>query len=230
MKRIVLYSLVILTSYCFGQRKSSNIILASSEVQNIYFYKYDPPFKVKAEIYNKDEVVNRYPEQLLQSVLSANTQEWVNENVLGGEKEAGKKSESHFERIREMDRDKNYMELVHKITFKIDERPTAIMKFYLHQEDTTTISGAMVVQKIGERWYKTSNINLSMLAIIVMRLKSEVLSGIVLGNSKDLNIKAVVEKVTIDGKLDLSALEKEFYTWYEEGNNAKKEFIDPIAW
>jgi len=231
MKHKIIQILVLLISvFSFGQ-EYSNILLSTSETQDIYFYEYSPRLKIKADYQLQSEAVNEYPEQLIQSVLSATNQEWVNYNTLGGEENASQKNKIHFDRIKKMNKENNYFELVHKLTFQFDNVPTVIIKFFIYQEDMEPISGAMLIQKKGNRWYKSSNMSLSNMSIMVMRFKTDVLQGLILGNSTDKEIQALHQDISTINGIDLSSLEKEFFNLYLPENINKKElFIDPKTW
>ncbi|XKX06547.1 hypothetical protein R8G61_04280 [Tenacibaculum maritimum] len=77
--------------FSFSQKEYSNIIFSFSEEQSINVFKYSEDFIIRADYNDKEEAVNEYPEQLIQSVFSATNQEWVNYNTLGGEKKLVKK-------------------------------------------------------------------------------------------------------------------------------------------
>lgn len=230
--KILNFIILLIGSFsCFSQKETSNIMLSYSENQDIYIYEYMPNFKIKAEYKSQSQAINKYPEQLLQSILSATNQEWVNYNTLGGIDKADIKDESHFTAIKKMDKEKNYFELIHKITFDIDNIQTSIIKFFLHEGVTEPISGVVVMQKVNDRWFTTSNINLSTLSIMVMRLKTEVLRGVILGNSENLDIKNLHKKVNTDGGINLTVFENEFLSWYDSTNDAnKKLFLDSKTW
>ena len=233
MKKITLFIVFILLSitYNYSQQELSNIIFSHSENQTIYFYEYNGKLKVKADYKTQIQAVNEYPEQLIQSVLSATNQKWVNYNTLGGEKKARKKSEKHFKQIKKMDRKKNYFELHHKLRFKIDGLDTVIIKFFFYQEKELPVSGAMVMQKINKRWFVTSRSDLSVFAIMIMRLKTEALKGIILGNSTNQDIETFHKMVSVKNNIELSLFEKEFTNLYLPENINKKElFIDPKTW
>ena len=136
------------------------------------------------------------------------------------------------DKIMTMDKDENYFELAHKLTFDVGGVSTAIIKFFTHFEGTDVLSGAAVMQFVDGRWQKTSHPSLSTLSIIVMRMKSEVLEGIVLQNSDDPIIKAITERVSTEAGLDLSLLEEEFGSWYSpEIDETKIElYKDPRTW
>jgi hypothetical protein len=228
---LILYmALVSLNGFC--QEKASNIILGYSENQAIAVYVYEPNLKIMAELESLAQVENKYPEQLAQSILCASSQEWVNYNTLGGEANSSKKKQTHFDAIKSMDKEKNYFELVHKLTFKMEGVNTAVIKFFLIQEGQDPVSGATTMQEIDGRWYTTSNPTLSTMSIIVMRLKSEVLRGIVLGNSSDPATNELRERVITNSALDLVKLEEEFASWYSPEINERKIelYKDPRTW
>tara|TARA_R110000868_G_scaffold79232_12_gene225552 strand:+ start:5687 stop:6391 length:705 start_codon:yes stop_codon:yes gene_type:complete len=234
MKHKILNFVIILISSisCFAQEEDANLILSYPEESEISFYQYPEETYAKAIYKSQAEVTNKYPEQLLESIISATDQEWVNYNTLGGAEKATEKKQSHFDKVISMDRDKNYFELSHKLTFDVGGVSTSIIKFFTHFEGTDVLSGAAVMQYVDGRWQKTSHPSLSTLSIIVMRMKSDVLEGIVLQNSDDPNIKAIAERVSTESGIDLSLLEEEFGSWYSpEINDTKIEiYKDPRTW
>lgn len=231
-KRILLFSLYFGYCYlgCAQIPKNSNIIFGYEEVKELSFYKYEPKFLAKAIITSQKNADNEYPEQLMESIISATNQDWVNYNTLEGEQD--EQEQSHFDRIKSMDRDKNYFELHHKLSFNVGDVPTVIVKFFFYQENENPLSASYVMQKVNERWQRTSHPSLSTLSIIVMRMKTEVLQGIILGNSKDMEIKKLRNRVTSNGGIDLTELEVEFNSWYSPEVNQKKIdlFKDPRTW
>ncbi|SHJ83086.1 hypothetical protein SAMN04487911_1425 [Arenibacter nanhaiticus] len=233
MKQSIITLLLLLVTLTIGaQTDYSNMILSYSENREIFFHKYEPNLIIKAEYSSITEAENNYPEQLIQSILSATNQEWINYNTLGGAEKATEQNQSHFDRVLTMDKNKNFFKLHHKLTFTIGNIPTAIIKFFIHQEENEPVSGAVVMQKVDGRWQHTSNPTLSTLSIIVMRLKTTVLQGILLNDSEDKDIIALSKRVSSESGLDLQKLEDEFMSWYNpELDRYKIEmFIDPKAW
>lgn len=224
--------LVIISTPFFAQVEDANLILSYPEESEISFYQYPPNTFAKAIYVLQEEAINQYPEQLLESIISAVDQEWVNYNTLGGAEKASKKEQSHFDLIRTMDRENNYFELVHKLTFDVGGIPSVIIKFFTHLEGTEVLSGVAVMQYVDGRWHKTSHPSLSTLSIIVMRMKSEVLVGIVLQNSNNPSIRALTERVSTEAGLDLQLLEDEFGSWYTPEIDESKIalFKDPKTW
>lgn len=234
MKKNKLHITVILIQSFIGftQQEDSNLILSYPEESEISFFEYPEGIYAKAIYDRQEDVENLYPEQLLESIISASNQEWVNYNTLGGAEKASEKKQSHFDKVLSMDRDKNYFELTHKLKFDVGGIPTVIIKFFTRFEGEQNLSGAAVMQFVNSRWQKTSHPSLSTFSIIVMRMKSDVLRGIVLQDSDDPNIKSIAESVSKDNGLDLGLLEEEFASWYSpEINETKIElYKDPKTW
>lgn len=153
------FLLFITCTICYSQNTQlgSRIILSTNNVSETNFYVYNPSFKANVIYANINEAKNTYPEELMSSVLSANTQEWVNYNTLGGEKNADKKDKSFFEKIKKYNKEKTYFELQAKLDFIADGNEMAIVKFYFHQQDKEKpVAGALVMQKNGKKWKLTS--------------------------------------------------------------------------
>lgn len=233
LRLIIICIYFLISSIGYSQNKeSSNIILARMDSSEMYYYQYQPPLKITADYSYINEATNEYPEQLVKSVLSARDQEWVNYNTLGGAENASQKDQAHFDRVASMNKEKNYFELHHKLTFDVGGIPTTFVKFFFYQEDEKPVSGCMVMQKIRNRWYKTSHPSFSTLSIILMRLKTDVLEGIVLSNSNVPEVNELRERVTTNGSLDLQKLEDEFSSWYRPVVDQQKIglYKDPQTW
>jgi hypothetical protein len=232
MKKSFTFFLFLVTTLGFAQTSEPNLILAYLESQEMYFHDYTPTVKIKADYTTLGQVTNQYPEQLLQSILSARTQEWVDYNTLGGAANSSKLSETHFQTVSSMNKEANYFELVHKITFNVGAIPTTIIKFYFHQENKKPLSACYVMQLVNGRWQKTSHPSLSAFSIAFMRFKTDVIRGVILGDSKDEEVVKLRQRVTTNGALDLQKLEIEFLSWYSPAKDANKLklFTDSQAW
>lgn len=215
-----------------AQNEDANLVLSYPEETPISFFEYPPETRAKAIFSERSEALNRYPEELMESIISATDQEWVDYNTLGGAEKSRKKNAAHFERVRNMDKNDNYFELVHKLSFEVSGVPTTVIKFYTHLDGTETLSGILVAQFVDGRWQKTSHPALSSLAILTMRIKSPVLRGIVLRNSDDPDISEITERVNDESGLNLTLLEEEFNSWYSPDIDQRKLdlYKDPEAW
>jgi len=100
--------------------KGSRVLLSTSKgLSDISFYVYNPPFLAKAIYGDTIEAANRFPEQLMSSIISTLNQKWINYNTSGGGARAEKKEQKYFDFIRLMDKDKNYFELRSKMSFSL---------------------------------------------------------------------------------------------------------------
>jgi hypothetical protein len=230
MKKIInILILLSITQSVFSQEKGARTY--SFNISEIGFYKYQQGFKIKA---TKDfkTIKNEYPEDLMQSVLSCSNEEWEIFNTLGGKDKADINDKSYYNNIKKMDVDKNYFELKHKIEFEIDGVATAIVKFYfITQNNPKPQAGLTVMQKKGNRWYKTSMKMVSNLAMTVLRLKTEELEKIINSNIDSPELQQMNKKVFVNGKLDFNKLNQEIDSWYinetKENISKKEYFKDP---
>ncbi|RUA34501.1 MAG: hypothetical protein DSY77_05050 [Bacteroidetes bacterium] len=235
MRKIILVCFVFLNLTVLGQdNKGSRIILSVTQgIENASFHVYEPPFQAKAIYSDTTEAVNEYPEQLMSSIMSATNQPWVEYNVLGGAESGEQKSNRHFDFISTMNRDSNYFELRSKLMFSEGSREFAIIKFYLHTEDISEDqSGAFVMQKVGDRWYRTATSFTTNIAVMVMRFKAPLLQQILGGQlTGDSQVDTMIQQVGNNGVVDINQLYALFAAWYENNDTANLDyFIDENAW
>lgn len=215
----------------YSQSNFQNLILGKEDETELLVEVFDS-LVVKKDYARFDEVKNDTPENLLKSILSATSQEWIDYNILGGSLKSNKRKEDYFEKIRKMDKDKNYIKLIHKVSFFIDNIPTEIIKFYFKQENAKEVAGCYVLQKVNNRWYKSSNSTTSNLSIIIMRLRTDVLVELFSGKTSNSRIKEVYNAIYSNGFMDLSKLENIFFSWYTpiKKNETLNLFIDSKTW
>ena len=223
--------LILLVQSIYSQEKGARSY--SSNIDEIGFYKYNSDFKVKA---TKDfkTIKNEFPEDLMQSILSCSNEEWEIFNTLGGKEKAEINDSDYYNHIKKMDVEKTYFELKHKLEFEIDGVHSAIVKFYfISQDSPKPQAGLTVMQKKGNRWYKTSMKMVSNLAMTVLRLKTEEFEKIINGNVNTPELIQINKKVFVNGKLDFNKLNQEIDSWYMEPTNEniskKTYFKDPYS-
>lgn len=223
--------LLLLVQSIFSQEKGSRTY--SFNINEIGFYKYEKEFKIKA---TKDfkNIKNEFPEDLMQSILSCSNEEWEIFNTLGGKEKAEINDSDYYNHIKKMDVEKTYFELKHKLEFEIDGVPNAIVKFYfISQDSPKPQAGLTVMQKKGNRWYKTSMKMVSNLAMTVLRLKTEEFEKIINSNVNTPELIQINKKVFVNGKLDFNKLNQEIDSWYMEPTNEniskKTYFKDPYS-
>lgn len=232
------YKQVILAVFCFlcfkiCAQEDSEILIAGGNTSDMFFHLYEPPLEVKAIYKDTLQAVNEYPEQLMMSIISAKSQKWVDYNTLGGASKSDKKSGKHFEMVNKMDVEKNFFKLYHKLEFLVDGIPTVIIKFYIILEDSSKpTSGAIVMQKHNNRWYKTSTPFTSRLSLLIMRFRSDLLKKVLIGSRDEENLENLFDKMNDDGNINLDRLVNEFYNWYSpvKNDDMLNYFIDKNAW
>jgi hypothetical protein len=232
MKKIINFLILLLISTStFSQEKGARTY--SYIINEIGFYNYQQGFKVKG---TKDfkTIKNEFPEDLMQSILSCSNEEWEIFNTLGGKEKAEINDSDYYNHIKKMDVEKTYFELKHKLEFEIDGVPSAIVKFYfISQDSPKPQAGLTVMQKKGNRWYKTSMKMVSNLAMTVLRLKTEEFEKIINGNVNTPELIQINKKVFVNGKLDFNKLNQEIDSWYMEPTNEniskKNYFKDPYS-
>lgn len=234
MKKIIsITTLLLLLLVQDGNSQEKGGRIYSSSIKEINFYKYDAFFKIKA-IKNFKAIKNKFPEELMQSILSCSSPEWEIFNTLGGKENADINDATYYNNIKLMNVENNYFELKHKFEFEIDGIPTAIIKFhFISQDNPTPQAGLIVMQNYNNQWYKTSMKMVSNLAMVTLRLKTEELEKIVLGITNTPQLKEINKNVFIKGILDFNKLNSEIDSWYIEEtkeNEAKKEYFkDPYS-
>ncbi len=231
MKKKAIYLLILCFNYIHSQTDISNILLGIEEKTDMSVTVFDS-LVIKKDYENLESVKNDTPENLMKSILSANSQEWFDYNILGGSLKSSKKKEEYFNKVKNMDKDKNFIKLIHSIDYSINNIPTRILKFYFKQDKMKDVSGCYVLQKINGRWYKTSNPTTSNLSIIIMRIKTNVLIELLTGETSNNKIKEIHKNINSNGFIDINLFEKIFFSWYSPTKNTEmlNLFIDSKAW
>lgn len=212
----------------------TRVILAiNSPVKDNSFYVYSPAYKAKAIYKSLAEITNEYPEQLMSSLLSADNQEWYNANMLSTSGLQEKQESLVFERTKKMDREQVFYELNCKFQFSYQQQLMAIIKFYMHVSDIKTFAGAFVLQKVGNRWFKTVTPFTNDLSVIMIRFKTDKLQQIFYG--KETGDKLTDELIRLikgsDGSISIDKFSKEVKAWYKTNETEKLNYFkDPLSW
>lgn len=206
--------------------------LYSGKITSLAFFRYPEGVQIKAVLKNQGEAKCLYPEDLQVSIMSCSDATWESYHTLGGKANADIKEASHYAYIKTMNRNKNYFELKHKFEFEVMGEPTAVIKFYLITEQSPQPQvGVVTMQKIDGRWQKTSMQMFSKMAMIALRLKSDVLEKIINQDQSDKFLRAIHERVFDKQTLNFDKLSAEIDSWYVEETKYTKEmksyFKDP---
>jgi len=85
MKKSKLILILLLVSMLTNAQDNGSFIILKASfggVKNSTFYRYNPSFKAKIIYKDTLEAVNKYPEQLMSSIMSESSKEWYNYNNL----------------------------------------------------------------------------------------------------------------------------------------------------
>ena len=146
------------------------------KLENSTFHVYRPPFIVKRAYKNLSEVKNSTVEELMRSLISATTQDWVDFNYAPGM--SPKISQSQFDVRKSRGVDDHYYEVMHRFDFLYNGTKTAILKYWFVENGARTDLGSAVLQQTSGRWVRTAVSGLEKIELVVTRLKTESLEKI----------------------------------------------------
>lgn len=182
----------------------------SYNIEKINYFKYEN-VNIFATLKNISEVENKTPEQLAQSILSCSSREWDIKNTLGGAENVAEKTKKEYDKIKSMNKEKNFLELISKVEFDIDNIRTAIVKIYYFSETfPKPQAGVFVMQRYDGIWYKTNTRQVNNIALTIMRLKPNILDNLINENYNSVFLKQIKQNVTTNGILDFNKLSVEF--------------------
>lgn len=182
----------------------------SYNTEKMSYFKYEN-IKIFATLKNISEVENKTPEQLAQSILSCSSREWDIKNTLGGAENVAEKTKKEYDKIKSMDKEKNFLELISKVEFDIDNIRTAIVKIYYFSETFPKPQvGIFVMQQYNGVWYKTNTRQVNNIALTIMRLKPDILDDLINENYSSVHLRQIKQNITTNGILDFNKLSVEF--------------------
>lgn len=153
-------------------------------------------------VYNSlNEVENATPEELMSSILCANSQSWVNFNELT----PSQISDDKIALINKADRSKNYFDLLHKIEFKANGVLYAVVKYRLTfegGEKPLYMSETMI--KHENRWQRVNESGLTNLIFMLGLTKTQYLNQLWDGKSDKPELETIISQSLENGKLNLN--------------------------
>jgi hypothetical protein len=223
----VVFLLVLIQNPIVAQTR---VLLAANNATFKHYEQYATPLKIIPKYSSLKEVDNKTIEDIIASILCETSQEWVNFNTLGGEKSASIKSEDDFQKIRNRDNSKTFIELLSKMDFDIMGQDLSIVKFKLYVEQVPKgVTGTFQLQKVGNRWYKTSRTDMSKIGLLMMFIKSQVISDLLAGKSTgNKEFDKLLKNVSDNQELNFDKLYNEFSLW--ETDKQKTDLFTEPAW
>lgn len=144
------------------------------ETNSLKTFKYEPTFKAKQIYKSLKQVTNQYPEQVMSSVLSANSSEWENFNY--GTIGEYKMSDEKIKNVNNRDTSNIFYELLYKIEFSVDGEKYCIIKFNANI-GSKKHPFAETMKWNGSRWIRWSGEQITELTFLVSMIKVEYLDN-----------------------------------------------------
>ena len=211
----------------------NNVNLLGQSIKNnqIEFSKYKQIVRIKKKYTSFNEVKNKTVEELMKSQISVQNNEWLSYNF-------GKKMnwrDEQFTKIKNQDEQRNYIELVRKVTYSLEGINYSVLRINVYDEKRDKpIVITLMARQIEGRWIFIRNKSKSSIEFLLMSLNLEYLDALFerkkTGNStfnkiiasswneKKLNIQKAyseIGKKMIDNNEDTMSL-------FERNNPSKK--------
>ncbi|OMQ13418.1 hypothetical protein [[Flexibacter] sp. ATCC 35103] len=152
MKKIIVLTILLAYNIFYSQNENSNgYVLEYNSLKN-FKYQILKPVKIKL-VDNKNEIDYSKIEGLLQSYFSANNIIWAKSDYIDSSVVISRDKE-HFEKIKTLDKNENYIELENIYNFNYDNNDMAYVKFsFTFSEIPFQILNFLSLIKKDERWY-----------------------------------------------------------------------------
>lgn len=225
--RIIYFLLIALAPLCLlAQNEASNCtdgISLSSGVTNFKVFSYPPNTRVGMVYNDVSQVKNQMPEELMGSILCANTQGWVNFNEI----EPSKLSKVKESQINKANRLKNYFDLLQKIEFNANGTTYVLIKFQLTAESSPkplNLTETMAFK--NNRWMRVTESSLTSLIFMTgmtqMNYLNYLFDGKVTGNT---TFDKFLEESKKDNQVDMNKYIKATETFAIKEGIAKMQFM-----
>ncbi len=225
---IRILAILLLLSTCLKAQQPVRVFTKTGEF-NFQTYEIYPDGKL-IKLLDCNQTPLFTIEGLMQQIICGDSQEKIDRITLGGAKKSEKKTIEDFEKIRKSNKEKTYFKLLSRLDFKSKSEELCILKFKLFIEQAPQgVTGAYQLQKVGNRWYKTSRTDLSNIALMMMFIKPHVFSDLLAGKPKNQKeFDALLTKVYENKGLNFEKLYNEFSLW--ENDKEKTALFTEPAW
>lgn len=230
MKRKLLFICMAICQNMFGQvdPRGYSMLLSLSNKGDSYYHIYQPYYQAKGGYKDTLEARNDTPEKLMSALISEKSDSWYKYNHIGGEAN----NIEYYEKMDQMDKEKNYFELHSKWSFKFQQNEYCIIKFYFISANSEPISGCYNLVKIGNRWKVNEVFYNPEISLLFLAFQDKKLQDLFRGkpNSNPLH-NNLLAKVYDEGGLNLNRLFTEYELWQEDKKiNEINYFLDSKSW
>lgn len=229
MKRInvIFFStLICLSISSYGQKQQFNCaenLLVNQSVDKLAVLRYPEDTRVE-KIASLAEAEFGTPEQLMSSVLSATSLEWLNAN----KEEDVTSSKQDFNYIKNIASSEYYFELKYKINFITNGVEYAVIKYLLYDDENEPISFAESFKKKNGRWFTTIESGITTLTFFLGMIDTDYLESIFLNeNSNNSALNSIMFENTSNNQLNLNGVLKSLENGLNDGNEELLLILDP---
>lgn len=218
----VLILLFSLPALLFSQENNQIDLLYTNDTSHqLSWHLYKPYYKADIIYNSMSELINEYEEQLMHSINSSISYEWDLYNF-HPEYKIEKKTTEQYQRIKNSDRNTDFMNLVFKLNFNDGETDYAIIKFHLHlKEFEKPLPGIHILQKYKQRWVVSRNYR-DETQLYLMFFKIELLDLLLTNDLSDPKVNDLRNNISIDGSVSLESLYDEINKWLQDSNSQAK--------
>ena len=222
-----LLAIGIMNYTAFSQKMSSfcsNDLYFGDVVENIKYHLYNPPLALNERYKSIKDVKNTTPEELFISMMSVQDNQWASYNY-GKEK---KYNSDHYKRIKTQDPKKNYVELIFKVSYSVDEKEYAFIKFNLYDENfNKPVSYCLNAFKKNNRWCFLDNKVDSNMDLILTVFTGSALDSI-FGNKPHSNLllSQIITEAWRNKTLDFAFIVTKYTELFSDNNKNIKGVID----
>ena len=226
LMKIKLINLLILL-YAFtvqGQQENLGIIVEYTAPIDLTFQTYEPPLKIiKAS--QKESIDYKEIEGLLQSFFSASDMEWVLSDYLA-ENATTPRDETHFEAIKKIDADKNYIQLEMVYGFNYQDRQMAYVRYsFIMNQMPFPIIGILSAEFSEGRWFINTLLNQSDVFTVLSNLEPAVLKQLFSGKSTNADINKIIAKTKRNGQFDMFLM-GQLYSEFNKDESIRSQMKD----
>jgi len=222
MKKIIILTILLANNILYSQNENSNGYVLEYNTLKDFKYQIFNPIQIRL-VNSQSEIDYSKIEGLLQSYFSANNIMWAKNDFLDSNAKISKDNE-HFEKIKTLDKNTNYIALENIYSFNYNNYEMAYAKFsFTFSEVPFQILNFLSLIKKDGRWYIYNIPNQVKISICLTNLNNSFLSDILKPKSTNF-LKA---KSSRGQYLDFDLL---FDSYQSLNENEKRKIEDERIW
>lgn len=222
MKKVIILTILLIYNVFYSQNENSNGYVLEYNSLKDFKYQILNPIKIKL-VDSQNEIDYSTIEGLIQSYFSANNIIWAKSDFLDTNAKISRDNE-HFEKIKTLDKNTNYIELENIYNFNYNNNEMAYVKFsFTFSEVPLQILNFLSLIKKEGRWYIYNIPNQVKISICLTNLSNSYLSDIL----KPKSSNSLKPKSLRGQYLDFDLL---FDNYQSLSENEKRKIEDERIW